>query len=181
MAAIAALLDETRSRAAADDDATSPPRVPPLLINTCGWVSGLGAQLLADILSAAQPTHVVSLHKADGSDGGGGAAAVFGVPLPTPATHAAGGPPPPTLLRLSGLPGAAAAQAAGEAGRPAAPPAAEARAMQLLAYLGALPAGARGLPGDATMGYMEASWQVSLALAQRQASPSRSPHPAPHP
>lgn len=34
---------------------------PPLIINTCGWISGLGGQLLADIIAAANPSHLVML------------------------------------------------------------------------------------------------------------------------
>ena len=35
----------------------------PLVINTCGYATGLGAQLLADVLQAARPTLVVHLDK----------------------------------------------------------------------------------------------------------------------
>ena len=35
----------------------------PLVINTCGYATGLGAQLLADVLQAARPTVIVHLDK----------------------------------------------------------------------------------------------------------------------
>lgn len=41
-----------------------PPPPPPLLLNTCGWVTGLGGQLLADIVACARPTVVVMIEGA---------------------------------------------------------------------------------------------------------------------
>ncbi|CAL8467483.1 g7021 [Coccomyxa elongata] len=37
----------------------------PLIINTCGWIKGLGLDLLADLLQTAQPSHVVLLQTAN--------------------------------------------------------------------------------------------------------------------
>lgn len=34
---------------------------PPLIVNTHGWVKGLGLDLLADILRCVRPSHVVRL------------------------------------------------------------------------------------------------------------------------
>ncbi|BDA42877.1 Polynucleotide 5'-hydroxyl-kinase NOL9 [Coccomyxa sp. Obi] len=37
----------------------------PLIINTCGWIKGLGLDLLADLLQTARPSHVVLLQTAN--------------------------------------------------------------------------------------------------------------------
>ena len=42
------------------------PNPPPLVINTCGWVSGLGLQMLSDIVAAAAPSHLIVLEKTAG-------------------------------------------------------------------------------------------------------------------
>lgn len=156
VACIAALIAEHR--------ATLPPR--PLLINTCGWVTGLGGQLLADIAAAAAPTHLVHF------EGGGGAGGMAPSP-PAPLVEALAAVRPPSthptaIVCLPPLKAAFAGSATGLAEglptalMPNAPPAAELRAMQLLAYLGALPSGLRALLGSQA-GYTEAAWQTCLS------------------
>eukprot|EP00962_Isochrysis_galbana_P056994 scaffold29167_cov51-Isochrysis_galbana.AAC.1 len=38
----------------------------PLIINTCGWVQGLGLQLLAEIVISARPSTILALQKENG-------------------------------------------------------------------------------------------------------------------
>ena len=51
LACVTALLAEHRAAHGRAADGAAPP-LPPLVVNTCGWVSGLGLQLLADITAA---------------------------------------------------------------------------------------------------------------------------------
>lgn len=41
----------------------SSPAAPPLVLNTCGWITGLGAKLIARIAEIVRPTHVLFLDK----------------------------------------------------------------------------------------------------------------------
>ena len=41
----------------------------PLVVNTCGWVTGLGLELLADVVAATAPTHLIVLEKGVNSNG----------------------------------------------------------------------------------------------------------------
>jgi len=120
-----------------------------LVVNTCGWVSGLGLQLLADVAHVAQPTTLVCLHRPAAEASAERLLATLGA-----AAAAA------RRLLLPGLAGSAeAALTAGLVG--AGPSAADCRALSLLAYLGALPAGARALPGS-DGGYAAEAWQRPL-------------------
>ena len=184
VACVAALLAEHR-KDDADDARPDGAPAPSLVVNTCGWVTGLGGQLLADVIAAASPTHIILLEgpasrpptaALDAAAAVG--AAVVRLPAlssfaqtPAPAAgepdeiRAAGGamdeevdgtsttPPPADDDNASGL--AAPRQ-------PSAPPSHESRALQLLAYLGALPNGARRLPGD-PLGYMHLQWSSPLS------------------
>ena len=180
VACVAALVAEHR----ATEDS------PPLVVNTCGWVSGLGGMLLADIVAAVSPTHLVYLEAANST----------GPPPPPPPAAALDAAPGAQIIRLPGLPPisslsgmavapspelhaeAEAVEAGGDGGgeggegdaggegavdgdanratwkSPAAPQSQESRSLQLLAYLGALPAGTRRLPGD-LLGYAQPRWQ----------------------
>jgi polynucleotide 5'-hydroxyl-kinase GRC3/NOL9 len=166
----------------------------PLIINTCGWMSGLGGQLLAELIAHARPTHVVFLELASP-----GAAPNADPPLaPLEAAGAVGA----HVIRLPALSsangganggggggggtdgayddvddededggggggagdGASGPQSAGRGDalpRLPAPVAQESRALQLLAYLGALPECVRRLPG-APAAYAEPHWRALL-------------------
>mmetsp|Transcript_49 Transcript_49/g.213 ORF Transcript_49/g.213 Transcript_49/m.213 type:complete len:863 (-) Transcript_49:641-3229(-) len=176
----------------------------PVIVNTCGWVQGMGQQLLAETIAAVQPSILIVLDRE----------IVPGVPqrsqpFPLAAVLPSSGPRPqvmylPSLtagVRPSSVststPGLAAgfvnASAAGTdpasdgstlaigtptardstalptpgwLGDPAPPPAtnlsppsaAEARQMQLLAYFGALPRGARSLPASSKAYATSPAW-----------------------
>eukprot|EP00966_Prymnesium_polylepis_P102581 2376371-Prymnesium_polylepis.1 len=110
--------------------------------------------MLVDIVGAAAPTHLLVLDKPPTGH------------APTALSLASlgvgpGFPLQPSVLRLAGLPSSPAAR--GWASVVAsAPPASETRAMQTLSYFGALPAGARSLPG-AIEGYDRPAWQDAIA------------------
>ncbi|KAL1495969.1 hypothetical protein AB1Y20_014610 [Prymnesium parvum] len=129
---------------------------PPLLINTCGWVSGLGLQMLADIVAAASPTHLVVLDKSPA--------------MPSLPLHSLGVGPgyslQPEVLYLPGLPSSPAARSWSTL-ISSAPPASESRALRLLAYFSALPAGVRTLPG-AIDGYERPAWQLAISALLRR-------------
>ena len=131
----------------------------PLLVNTCGYVSGLGAQLLADLIDSTQPDALVFLDR----------------PPPPPREHGAreardghdsevaalvAGCGAPRLLRLPPLYAASAGD--GSAPLPSAPTAADVRTMQLLAYFGALPTATHLLPGGPEGYTSDAAWQQAL-------------------
>ena len=121
----------------------------PLIINTCGWVSGLGAQLLSDVLALVNASHVVTLHR----DG-----------MPLDALARVGG----RRIELDGIGGGNSAwNGSGRSGGGSgggtrmAPAAAEARSLQLLAYFGALPPHTLALPQH-ERGYATGAWQQKL-------------------
>lgn len=189
VACVRALIAQHRAKAdemppgAAANEHQVPPV--PLVVNTCGWVSGLGAQLLTDIAAASAPTHVVRFEGAGRAPAsaalssalaealGNAASPPEVIQLPSLHSPAGGGAGQSTMAPAvagTSTRGAAGQNgAAGTKGAPAgatlscaAPPAAEARALQMLAYLDALPAGVRALPGD-SQGYMDATWQAKLS------------------
>ena len=148
----------------------------PLIINTCGYATGLGAQLLADVLQAACPTVVVHLDKPPPARAGReqepselaalvDACGVRVMPLPP--------------LQLASLLAPSSDYRPGPL-LPSAPSAADLRTLQLLAYFGALPPATHALPGGAE-GFLEAAWQVRIRVRVGVASPNPHPHPHPNP
>jgi polynucleotide 5'-kinase involved in rRNA processing len=119
----------------------------PLLVNTCGWVGGFGKQLLADVVGAVQPTHLVVFEQANAA-------------LREADLGVGPGCAQPRVLRIGGF-GRCESKGAADTVRSQAAPAADVRAMQLLAYFDCLPAGARTLPSQAD-GYGEQRWQRAL-------------------
>jgi len=154
---------------AGSDGATETPTQPlaslPLLVNTCGWVQGLGLQLLADTLAVVQPTLLIVLERAPGSGRANTSAASFPLAEVLPTSGRL-----PLVMRIAALepiaraPRAVASAEGGVAppSAPLAPTAAEARDLQLLAYFGAVPRDARSLPAS-SKGYASSpAWGAAV-------------------
>ena len=99
--------DEREAPAAQAGGQTAQAGVASLVVNTCGWVTGMGGELLADIVRVAAPTHLILLEQPEG-----------GTP-PTAALDVAAGfwttvVRLPALSTMSASTGASKAGAAGE-------------------------------------------------------------------
>lgn len=46
---------------------TSTGKWPPLIVNTCGWIKGVGLDVLAELLSSVHPSHVIELQSSTSS------------------------------------------------------------------------------------------------------------------
>ena len=149
---VESLLDERRR---ALNTAPGVLRPVPLVINTCGWVTGLGEQLLADLALATAPTHIIILEGPSSTSAvlSAAAAAATAPQLELPETVLSTArmvlrlPPLPPLSPLSAL--------------NTAPHAAESRSLQLLAYLGILPPAVHALPKD-VLAYQTGTWQAAI-------------------
>ena len=134
----------------------------PLVVNTCGWVGGFGKQLLADIVHALRPTHVAILDRRGHEPNQSSSSAP---PLgPSDLGIGPGSELSPRVLRADALINACHVERVGRAPPPS-PPAADARALALLAYFDALPAGAHALPrqdGGHSGGYAGGEWHRAL-------------------
>jgi hypothetical protein len=158
---------------------------PPLVINTVGWPSGLGAHFLADVIAAAAPTHIIWEQQCEVASS------------PPPAVLEAAAAIDARLIRLQALSAASETEGAAEAAvapaqtelnkegmdaegvgvdelhspmqTPAKPaahgggwlPVQEACRMRFVSYLGALPERMRRLPGQARE-YVQPRWQAKL-------------------
>jgi len=62
-----------RAQALSSSASCSPPALPPppLVVNTMGWITGVGYDLLCQLLCILQPTHVLVLGGGAGNSGGG--------------------------------------------------------------------------------------------------------------
>ncbi len=158
-AAVAALLRAWHAQpggaAAASAQSALPPA--PLVINTLGWVRGMGLDLLAGLLRAAAPTHVLQLRPA-----GSGGERSAGMPRDVfwAAAQAPPGvpPPPPCCVIELASPLAAGGEGA-EGAAPARRSAADARTLLWAAWAHA--AAAAG--GDETPAACDARWAALLS------------------
>ena len=61
MSAIRSLYCWYRQHGASDASTASAGRWPPLVINTHGWIKGIGLDVLAEVLAAVNPTYVLQV------------------------------------------------------------------------------------------------------------------------
>ncbi|EIE24487.1 hypothetical protein COCSUDRAFT_40871 [Coccomyxa subellipsoidea C-169] len=138
----------------------------PLVINTCGWIKGLGFDLLADLLQNAGPSHVVLLQTANPRRNL--PAEIFWAPAGSPAQV----PAPACVLQLQAvgqLPPAPAAPAQQLPGAPPAPKklsAAETRSLSWLVW-------AREIVGLPTSGIR---WEADTLAATAMGLASHTPY-----
>jgi polynucleotide 5'-hydroxyl-kinase GRC3/NOL9 len=160
-AAVAALLRAWHAQpggAAAAGSAQGAVPPAPLVINTLGWLRGMGLDLLAGLLRAAAPTHVLQLRPA-GSGGGerstGMPRGVFWAPAQAPP----GVPPPPPCCVIELASPLAAGGEGAEAAAPARRSAADARTLLWAAWAHA----ASSAGGDETPAACDARWAALLS------------------
>jgi hypothetical protein len=63
--------NEFNTSSSSDDDDIDQSEFVPLVVNTCGWIKGLGYDLLLEIAADVVPTHVFGLNPGDGGFGPG--------------------------------------------------------------------------------------------------------------
>ena len=61
MSAVRSLYCWYRQYGASDASTASAGRWPPLVINTHGWIKGIGLDVLAEVLAAVNPTYVLQV------------------------------------------------------------------------------------------------------------------------